>query len=58
MSTAEVIQRIGKPDVDAHNLRGKGQRWSYMPKDGDLNTMTTVTLVGGRVSDVERKVVR
>ncbi len=58
MSTAEVIQRIGKPDVDARNLRGKGQRWSYLPKDGDLNTMTTVTLVGGRVADVERKVVR
>jgi Domain of unknown function (DUF4124) len=58
MSTAEVVQRIGKPDVDARNLRGKGQRWSYLPKDGDLNTMTTVTLVGGRVTDVERKVVR
>ncbi len=58
MSTAEVIERIGKPDVDARNPRGKGFRWSYLPKDGDPNTITTVTLVDGRVADVERKVVR
>ena len=58
MSTAEVIERIGRPDVDARNLRGKGFRWSYLPKDGDPNTITTVTLVDGRVADVERKVVR
>ncbi len=58
MSTAEVIERIGRPDVDARNLRGKGYRWSYLPKDGDPNTITTVTLVDGRVADVERKVVR
>jgi hypothetical protein len=57
MSTAEVIERIGRPDVDARNLRGKGFRWSYLPKDGDPNTITTVTLVDGRVADVERKVV-
>jgi hypothetical protein len=58
MSQAEVIQRIGKPDVDSRNPRGKGQRWSYLPKDGDVSTITTVTLVDGRVADVERKVVR
>lgn len=57
MSTAEVIERIGRPDVDARNQRGKGFRWSYLPKDGDPNTITTVTLVDGRVADVERKVV-
>jgi hypothetical protein len=57
MSTAEVIQRIGRPDVDARNQRGKGYRWSYLPRDGDPDTITTVTMVGGRVADVERKVV-
>jgi hypothetical protein len=57
MSQAEVIQRIGKPDVDAKNQRGKGQRWSYLPKDGDPKTITTVTLVNGQVANVERKVV-
>lgn len=58
MSQAEVIQRIGKPDVDAKNQRGKGQRWSYLPKDGDPKTITTVTLVNGQVANVERKIVQ
>jgi hypothetical protein len=58
MSEAEVIQRIGKPDVDGKNQRGRGQRWSYLPKDGDPKTITTVTLVDGQVANVERKVVQ
>jgi hypothetical protein len=58
MSEAEVIQRIGKPDVDARNQRGQGQRWSYLPNDGDPDTITTVTLVSGKVANVERKIVR
>jgi hypothetical protein len=58
MTQAEVVARIGKPDIDAHGQRGKGQRWSYLPRGSDPNTITTVTLVDGRVSDVERKVVR
>jgi hypothetical protein len=58
MTQAEVVQRIGKPDVDARNQRGKGQRWSYLPRSGDPDTITTVTLVDGRVAEVERKIVR
>jgi hypothetical protein len=58
MSQAEVLQRLGRPDVDARNQRGKGQRWSYLPRTGDANTITTVTLVDGKVADVERKIVR
>lgn len=58
MTQAEVVQRIGKPDVDARNQHGKGQRWSYLPRSGDPDTITTVTLVDGRVADVERKLVR
>ncbi|MEP6943782.1 MAG: hypothetical protein ABI981_12640 [Betaproteobacteria bacterium] len=58
MTQAEVVARIGKPDIDAHGRRGKGQRWSYLPRGGDPNTITTVTLVDGRVADVERRVVR
>ena len=58
MTAAEVIQRIGKPDVNANGQRGKGQHWSYLPKDGDPDTTTTLTLVGGKVTDIERKVVR
>ena len=58
MTQAEIVQRIGKPDVDARNQRGKGQRWSYLPRSGDPDTITTVTLVDGRVAEVERKIVR
>jgi hypothetical protein len=61
MSESEVIQRIGKPEVDARASRkqGKdGKHWSYLPAAGDPDTITTLTIVGGRVANVERKVVR
>ena len=57
MSAVEVVQRIGKPDIDGKNRRG-GQRWSYLPNEGDPNTITTLTLIDGKVADVERKIVR
>jgi len=58
MSASEVIQRIGKPDIDAKSRRGQGQQWSYLPKDGDPNTITTLTVIDSKVADVERKIVR
>ena len=61
MSESEVIQRIGKPEVDARASRkqGKdGKHWSYLPAAGDPDTITTLTIVGGLVANVERKVVR
>jgi hypothetical protein len=61
MSESEVIRRIGKPEVDARSSRkqGKdGKHWSYLPAAGDPDTITTLTIVGGLVANVERKVVR
>jgi hypothetical protein len=64
MTEAEVIRRIGKPAVDAGTAsskrkQGKSTRlWSYLPAAGDPDTVTTVTLAGGLVTDVERKIVR
>jgi len=58
MSEAEVIQRIGRPDVEARNRRGPGHQWSYLPREGDANTITTLTLIDGKVASVERKIVR
>jgi hypothetical protein len=61
MSESEVIRRIGKPEVDARSNRkhGKdGKHWSYLPAAGDPDTITTVTIAGGLVANVERKVVR
>ena len=61
MSEAEVLRRIGKPEVDGHvgRKQGKeGKHWSYLPAAGDPDTITTVTIVGGLVANVERKIVR
>jgi len=59
MSEAEVIMRIGRPDVRSkgHGKAG-GTRWSYLPAAGDADTLTTLTLAGGKVVDVERRVAR
>jgi hypothetical protein len=59
MSEAEVIMRIGRPDVRSkgHGKTG-GTRWSYFPAAGDADTLTTLTLAGGRVVEVERRVAR
>lgn len=58
MTEAEVIQRIGRPDVEARNRRGLGHQWSYLPREGDPNTITTLTLIDGKVASVDRKIVR
>jgi hypothetical protein len=62
MSESEVLHRIGKPEVDAStsrsNKRKDNKRWSYLPAEGDPQTLTTVTIAGGQVVDVERKIVR
>jgi len=59
MSEAEVIMRIGRPDVRTKG-QGKtgGRRWSYLPATGDAETLTTLTLAGGQVVDVERRIAR
>lgn len=60
MSESDVIRRIGEPEVDARSSgkQGKdGKQWSYLPAAGDPDTITTLTIVGGLVADVERKVV-
>lgn len=58
MSEAEVIQKIGHPNVGSTAKNHRGKQWSYLPAGGDPNTLTTITLVGGNVTDVQRKVVR
>ena len=57
MSEAEVIARLGPPEVDSRSRRGQGKQWSYLPSPGDPETITTLTIVGGKVTDVERKIV-
>ncbi len=56
MSKAEVIQKVGRPDVEAKAAAKTGPRWTYLPTAGDPKTQTTLTFAGGKVALVERKV--
>ena len=58
MSEAEVIVKVGRPDIEAKGRGKGGLRWSYMPTAGDPDTLTTLTLADGKVTHVERKVMR
>jgi hypothetical protein len=58
MSEGEVIMRIGRADFQTKGHGKSGQRWSYFPAAGDADTVTTITLAGGKVVDVERRVAR
>jgi hypothetical protein len=58
MTEAEVLHRIGRPDMQLNARRKEGRQWSYLPTAGDPDTLTTVTFNGGAVIRVERKIVR
>ncbi len=58
MQEGEVLARIGPPDATTGGKNGKTQRWSWFPADGDPETLTTVTLMSGVVTNVERTLVK
>jgi hypothetical protein len=58
MTPGEVRARIGAPDSTTGTRGGKTLRWVYEPAPGDPETLTIVTISGGLVTDVERKVVK
>jgi len=58
MSEGEVVMRIGRPDFQTKGHGKGGQRWSYLPAAGDSDTVTSLTLAGGKVVEVERRVAR
>ena len=58
MSEAEVVARIGTPDMTSGDKGRKSRRWSYLPTPGDPQTITTLVFDSGRVADVQRKIVR
>lgn len=62
MHESEVVFRIGKPDHEAfvRNERGQPEEktWSYFPHPRDPQTLTIITLRGGVVAGVERKIAR
>jgi hypothetical protein len=58
MSEAELLMRLGAPDVTSASKQKRSLRWTWLPVDGDPDTITTVTLINGSVTDVDRKVVK
>lgn len=58
MSEGEVLAKLGTPDMTAGRRNQKQARWTWLPAAGDPDTITTLILVDGVVTDVERKVVR
>jgi hypothetical protein len=57
MSEGEVLAKLGPPDA-ASAKYGRRARWTYLPAPGDPRTVTTIRLDDGRVTSVERAVVR
>jgi len=58
MTEAEVLARLGSPDLTTGGRNGGAVRWTYLPAPGDPETITAVALTKGIVTDVERKVVK
>jgi len=58
MTEAEVLARIGKPEMTSGEKGRKSSRWSYLPSGGDPQTITTVEFNFGKVVSVERRIVQ
>jgi hypothetical protein len=58
MSEAEVLARIGSPDMTVGARNTPSPRWTYMPATGDPETITTLMFTKGVLVDIERKVVK
>ncbi|NWG76460.1 MAG: hypothetical protein HXY24_17965 [Rubrivivax sp.] len=62
MPEGEVVYRVGQPDHETFIRNVKGQpeekAWTYFPHPRDPQTLTIVTIRGGIVTNVERKISR
>jgi hypothetical protein len=60
MTEGDVLMKIGKPDSESVDSGGGAsvtvKRWIYFPTAGDQQTMTTIVLKNGTVTEVNRKV--
>ena len=55
MTEGEVLARVGSPDITSGSKATQSGRWSYLPTEGDPDTITTLTFADGKVTKVERK---
>lgn len=58
MTEAEVLAKLGSPDVMTGKPNDKQLRWTWLPTEGDPDMVTTMTLTDGIVTDVERRTAR
>jgi hypothetical protein len=58
MTEGEVLARVGSPDITSGSKATQSGRWSYLPTDGDPDTITTLTFADGKVTKVERKLAK
>jgi hypothetical protein len=58
MTEGEVLARLGSPDVTSGAKNAKQRRWTWLPVEGDPETITTLTLADGVVTNVERRTVK
>jgi hypothetical protein len=58
MTEAEVLAKLGYPDMTTGGKNGAAARWIYMPAPGDPETITSLTLTKGAVTEIDRKIVR
>lgn len=58
INEGEVMTRLGPPDMKSGGGARKLARWTYLPAPDDPGTVTTLTFEGGRLVEVERKVVK
>lgn len=62
MSEGEILLKIGKPDSESIDGGGGAtvtvKRWIYLPAPGDEQTLTTVVIRDGKVTEVTRKISR
>ena len=58
MTEAEVLARVGSPDVTVGSKGTPTPRWTYMPAPGDPETTTMLQFNKGMLVDIDRKVVK
>jgi len=62
MSEGEVMVKIGRPDSESVDSGGGAKviqkRWIYFPSSGDPQTVTTITIRDGKVTEVNRQMSR
>jgi len=58
MTEGEVLARVGSPDITSGSKATQSGRWSYLPTEGDPDTITTLTFADGKVTKVERRLAK